>query len=81
MINAYVLFCLKFKELVMSLQPDVQLRWNLNQNVAFNMDKWLKLKNHSWMLLTCDSIFLIVSQMLRWINQIKMLQNVLIFHL
>ena len=26
--------------IVQSLQPDVQLRWGLGQNVAFEMDKW-----------------------------------------
>ena len=28
----------KFKELFISLQPDVPLRWSLDQNVAFYMD-------------------------------------------
>ena len=28
-----------FKELFISLQPDVQLSWGLDQNVAFWMDK------------------------------------------
>ena len=30
---------LNFKELFVSLQPDVQLRWSLEQNVDFNMNK------------------------------------------
>ena len=30
---------LNFKELFISLQPDVQLRWDLDQNVAFQMKK------------------------------------------
>ena len=29
----YIVF--KFKELFISLQPDVRLRWGLDQNVAF----------------------------------------------
>ena len=34
-INSYVLHCFEFKELFISLQPDVQLRWGLDQTVAF----------------------------------------------
>ena len=28
-----------FKKMFVSLQPDVRLRWDLDQNVAFQMDK------------------------------------------
>ena len=35
---------LNFKELVISPQPDVRVSWDLNQNVAFKMDMWIKLK-------------------------------------
>ena len=47
-----------------SQQPDVWLRWGLDQNVAFFMDKWFILKNQNWILLTCDSFPLKVSHML-----------------
>ena len=30
-----ILLIMNFKELVISLQPDVRLRWGLDQNVAF----------------------------------------------
>ena len=33
----YIVF--EFKELLISLQPDVLLQWGLDQNVAFLMDK------------------------------------------
>ena len=33
----YIVF--EFKELFISLQPDVGLRWGLDQNVALQMDK------------------------------------------
>ena len=35
---------LNFKELVISLQPDVRLRWGLDLNVAFEMDLNWKIK-------------------------------------
>ena len=35
---------LSFKELFISPQPDVRLRWGLDQNVAFKMDKWFIFK-------------------------------------
>ena len=34
-----IILFLNGKELVISLQPDVQLRWGLDQNVGFLMDK------------------------------------------
>ena len=37
-----ILLFLNFKELGIS---DVRLRWGMDQNVAFLMDKWLILKN------------------------------------
>ena len=37
------------------------MRWGLNQNVAFWMDKWFILKNQNWILSTCDSFPLIMS--------------------
>ena len=44
---------------------DVRLRWagwwGLDQNVAFKMDKWLKLKTQNWILPTSDPFPLIVS--------------------
>ena len=52
-----------FKELVISLQPDVWLRCSFDQNVAFKVDKWIKLKNENWILLMCDSFPLIMSHM------------------
>ena len=51
----------KFQRMIISLQPDVRLRWGLDQNVAFSMDKWLILKTQNWILPTCDSFPLIVS--------------------
>ena len=54
---------LNFTELSISLQPDVWLRWGLDQNVALLMDKWLLLKNQNWILSTCDSFPLIVSHL------------------
>ena len=54
---------LNFKKIVISLYLDVWLRWGLDQNVAFEMDKWLKLKTQNW-LPTCDSFPLIVSQII-----------------
>ena len=50
----YIVF--EFKELFISLQPDVQLRWGLDQNVAFLMDKWFTLKNQIWILLKCNHV-------------------------
>ena len=35
---------LNFKRLIISLQPDVQLRWGFDQNVAFKMANWIQLK-------------------------------------
>ena len=60
-INSYVLHCFEFKEMFISLQPDVCLRWDLDQNVAFHMDKWFIFKQQNWILPTCDSFPLIVS--------------------
>ena len=39
MTYSYVLLCLKFKELLISLEPDVGLQWGMNQNVGFDMHK------------------------------------------
>ena len=47
---------LNFKELFVSLQSDVQLRWSLEQNVDFNMNKWYMLKNQNWLFATCDRV-------------------------
>ena len=58
----YIVF--DFKELFISLQPEVQLRWGLDQDVAFYMDKWFILKNQNRKLRTCDSSPLIESQMM-----------------
>ena len=55
---------LNFKEYVISLWPDVRLRWGLDQIIAFKMDKWLNLKAQSWLLSTCDSFPSIVSHMM-----------------
>ena len=44
----YVVF--ELKELNISLQPDVRLRCDLDQNVTFLMDKWFMLKNQNWIL-------------------------------
>ena len=61
-INAYMFYTvLNFKELVISLQPDVWLRWDLDQNVTFKMDGWLKYKNQNRISATCDSFPLIMS--------------------
>ena len=58
--NSYVLYIvLEPKELFISLQPDVRLRWGLDENVAFKMDNWFILKNQIWILPTCDSFPLI----------------------
>ena len=59
------MFCIVFevKELFISLQPDVRLRWGLDQTKVFWMDKWFILKNRNWILPTCDSFPLIVSQL------------------
>ena len=42
--SCFTLF-LSFKGLSISQQPYVQLRWGLNQDVAFKMDKYVILKN------------------------------------
>ena len=34
----YIVF--ELEELFISLEPDVWLRWDLDQNVAFEIDKW-----------------------------------------
>ena len=34
-INSYILHFFEVKELFISLEPDVRLRWGLDQNVAF----------------------------------------------
>ena len=39
----------------------VCLRKDSDQNVTFQMDKWLILKNQNWILLTCDPFTLIVT--------------------
>ena len=39
------------------------MKWGLDQNVAFSVDKWFILKNENWLLPTCDSFPLIESQM------------------
>ena len=61
--DKFLCFALFFeiKELFISLQPDAQLRWGLDQNVAFSMDKWFIFKNQNGKLPTCDSFLLIVS--------------------
>ena len=41
----YIVF--EVKELFISLEPDVWLRWDLDQNVAFKMDKGFILKNQN----------------------------------
>ena len=38
---------LNFTELFISLQPFVRLRWGLDQNVAFSMDKGFILKKQN----------------------------------
>ena len=43
--NSYVLHYFWTSKMFISLHPDVWLRWDLNQNVAFEMDKWFILKN------------------------------------
>ena len=60
-INSYVYFVFEVKELFISLEPDVWLRWDLDQNVAVELDKRFILKNQNWKLPTCDSFPLIVS--------------------
>ena len=35
---------LNVKELFIFLQPDVRLRWGLERNIAFQMEKWFMLK-------------------------------------
>ena len=57
----YIVF--EVKELFMSQKPDAWLRWDLDQNAAFKMDKWFILKNQNWKLQTCDSFPLIVSHL------------------
>ena len=52
---------LKLQKMFVSPQPDVRLRWGLDQNVAFYMDKYFMLKYWNWILLTCDSFPLIMS--------------------
>ena len=37
--NSYVFYCLKLQRIFESWLPDVRLRWGLDQNVAFEMDK------------------------------------------
>ena len=37
-LNSYVLQCFLIKGIVKSLQPDVRLRWGLDQNAAFLID-------------------------------------------
>ena len=58
------------KELLISLEPDIWLTWDLDQNVAFQIDKWFILKNQNWKLSTCDSFPLIVSHLRKFINAI-----------
>ena len=55
--DKFLLFTLflNFTELVISLQPNVWLRWGLEQDVPFQMDKLFFMKNQNWMSLTCDS--------------------------
>ena len=53
----------KLRRMFISPQPDVWLRWGLDQNVAFLMDKCLMFKTQNWILPTCDSFPLIVSHM------------------
>ena len=55
-------FFTQSQELIISLQVDVWLRWGLDQKVVFEMNKWFILKNQNWILPTCDSFPLIVSQ-------------------
>ena len=55
------LWPLNVKELFISLQPDVWLRWGLDQMIAFSMDKGFIWKNQNWILPTFDSFPLIVS--------------------
>ena len=51
----------KLQRMFISPQLDIRLRWGLDQNVAFVMDKWLMLKTQNWILPTCDSFPLIMS--------------------
>ena len=57
----YIVF--EVKELFISQEPHVW--WGLDQNVAFQMDKWFILKNQNWQLPTCDSFLLIVSHIMK----------------
>ena len=63
-------FVLNFKEFSVSLQPDVWLRWGLDQTAAFEMDKWFILKNQNWILPTSDSFPLIMSHMHKLCNKV-----------
>ena len=54
----------KLQRMFISAQPGVRLKWGLDQNVAFWMDKWLMLKTQNWILPTCDSFPLIVSHII-----------------
>ena len=65
----YIVF--EVKELFISPEPDVWLRWDLDKNVAFKMVNWFTLKNQNWKLLTCDSFPLIVSQIVKTMNAIQ----------
>ena len=58
-----LMFFIVFKlwRMFISPQLDLRLRWGLDQNVAFLMDKWLMLKTQNWILPTCDSFPLIMS--------------------
>ena len=51
----YIVF--KYKELLISFEPDVGLLWGMNQNVGFDMGKYIILK-------TSDSFPLIMSHMM-----------------
>ena len=50
----------KVKEMLVSLQSYIQLQWRWCQMVPFLMYKQAVLKNQNWILLTCDSLALIM---------------------
>ena len=65
----------KLQRMFISPQPDVWLRWGLDQNVTFYKDKWLMLKTQNWILLTCDSFPLIMSHIPSLIWKISLINS------